>query len=655
MSSEPQGQKEKKKGRKRVKAIHAKIKEQMEFYFSDSNLHKDRFLKKAIDATTDGYIELSTFLKFNRIRALTEEVKVIADAIAYKSELLQINEDRTKVKRIKPLSELKDVDQRTVYVEYLPNTADHEWVKKLFSVCGKVSYVSLPKYHTTGDLKGFGFVEFETEEAAKRACQELNNPPVEAAPKIGMFPKSSKPLDALKKKLPEDQILETEERAKMEVQNDDGDITDIKETESQEIKETQKTEETSEITGGILVKRVKRSRTKSEGSVDNSFSDSSPQKRKKHEVSFDLPEDSDKIASGGKKKSRKRKGRSKTVDTVVASSDSDKSELNVPDKTELLKSDNSEELKGSPTKRRKDDKESGKRKLDSDDSETSPAKKKLDLDIEKDKDSDSLVGKKRKLGSNSDDTVKDVDDRSQKKRRRQSSRESSVSQSDNEAEKKVEIQSKTELEPNGGDGEVVGKKKKSRRRRKQHKQKEAPELRVIPKSEWLCLREEYLKLQKASMAMLKRTLAEMKDKNNTNVTKEGEKKKQKHEISFIPDVIVKVSSEKPMIRKTLKSDLGEGVAVAYIDLKDGLCEGHIRCKDADSAKKINSQQIEGYSFSLVTGENEKVYWDKLLADREGKHSNKSRNKKRGHEKCMEKAQKASIENMERKHIIFDED
>ena len=27
---------------------------QMEFYFSDANLHKDRFLKKAIEATTDG-------------------------------------------------------------------------------------------------------------------------------------------------------------------------------------------------------------------------------------------------------------------------------------------------------------------------------------------------------------------------------------------------------------------------------------------------------------------------------------------------------------------------------------------------------------------------------------------------------------------------
>ena len=41
-------------------------------------------------------IELSTFLKFNRIRALTDEVKVIADAIAYKSELLQVHIDLFK-------------------------------------------------------------------------------------------------------------------------------------------------------------------------------------------------------------------------------------------------------------------------------------------------------------------------------------------------------------------------------------------------------------------------------------------------------------------------------------------------------------------------------------------------------------------------------
>ena len=47
----------------------------------------------------------------------------------------------------------------------------HEWVEKTFSQCGDVAYVSLPRYHTTGDLKGFGFVEFVTEEGADKACK----------------------------------------------------------------------------------------------------------------------------------------------------------------------------------------------------------------------------------------------------------------------------------------------------------------------------------------------------------------------------------------------------------------------------------------------------------------------------------------------------
>ena len=43
------------------------------------------------------------------------------------------------------------------------------------------------------------------------------------------------------------------------------------------------------------------------------------------------------------------------------------------------------------------------------------------------------------------------------------------------------------------------------------------------------------------------------------------------------------------------------MAVAYIDVKDGLCDGHIRCLDAFSAKQVLSENIEGYSFSLVAG------------------------------------------------------
>lgn len=48
---------------------------------------------------------------------------------------------------------------------------DHEWIKKIFCSCGPVLYVSIPKYKSTGDPKGFAFIEFGSVEAAHKACE----------------------------------------------------------------------------------------------------------------------------------------------------------------------------------------------------------------------------------------------------------------------------------------------------------------------------------------------------------------------------------------------------------------------------------------------------------------------------------------------------
>jgi La-related protein 7 len=55
--------------------------------------------------------------------------------------------------------------------EQLPLDAQHEWLRDVFSAYGKVAYVSVPKYRTTGKIKGFAFVEFETPEEANKTLE----------------------------------------------------------------------------------------------------------------------------------------------------------------------------------------------------------------------------------------------------------------------------------------------------------------------------------------------------------------------------------------------------------------------------------------------------------------------------------------------------
>ena len=276
-----------------------------------------------------------------------------------------------------------------------------------------------------------------------------------------------------------DFIAETEEKVKIELQSQSGDISDIKDLRTDETVDTS----TTPVSGGIL-KRVKRRRTKSEGSLDESFSgnDSSPQKRKKHEVSFDLPEETDKGAGSGKKKSRKRKNRSKTVDVAIVSQDSVKEkDGSESEKRDPVKTVDNTEGGG---KKRKVDKVTDKEKSDVDSGQTlGNDDKNVDHNESETKtDSDNLAGKKRKSDSQTEESVKDVGNIRDKKRRKDSNTDSSVSHSESETE--------TGTEPEGkiGDGAVVNgnevaaaKKRKNRRRRKQHKQKEVPELRVIPK------------------------------------------------------------------------------------------------------------------------------------------------------------------------------
>uniref|UniRef100_A0A8C4I1R7 La-related protein 7 n=1 Tax=Dicentrarchus labrax TaxID=13489 RepID=A0A8C4I1R7_DICLA len=185
-----------KKKRSRVKQLLGDVKKQVEFWFGDVNLHKDRFLRKLIEDSDDGYVDISVLVDFNRMKKLTTDTKLIARALK-NSTVVEVNLEGNKVRRQLPIGDIpNNVDSRTVYVELLPKDVTHSWIERVFTKCGNVVYVSIPRYKSSGDSKGFAFVEFEKEEEAQKAIEMLNNPPEDAPRKPGIFPrtKSRKPL-----------------------------------------------------------------------------------------------------------------------------------------------------------------------------------------------------------------------------------------------------------------------------------------------------------------------------------------------------------------------------------------------------------------------------------------------------------------------------
>ncbi|EDO33058.1 predicted protein [Nematostella vectensis] len=159
------------KHKKRTKLLVNQLKEQIDFYFSDSALLKDRFLKQQIENHPDGYVAISTIASFNKIKQMTDDIKLVKKAMKL-SQQLELNEDGTMVRRMAPLPQPRNVDAETVYVEKLPFHADHDWLKKVFSEFGKVLYVSLPRFKHNGEIKGFAFIEFESKQQAEHVVQD---------------------------------------------------------------------------------------------------------------------------------------------------------------------------------------------------------------------------------------------------------------------------------------------------------------------------------------------------------------------------------------------------------------------------------------------------------------------------------------------------
>jgi len=195
------------------------IVQQVEFYFSDANITKDKFLLKHVKRNKEGFVSLKLISSFKRVKHLTKDWRQVAVAIERKSKKLEVNDLKTKVRRLDALPEYDETTpSRTVVALNLPiERPTIEAVAELFSVCGEIVLVRIlrPGNPIPADVKPFAnkhpemtdkvcaLVEYEKTEFAHKAVKDLNKEGEEGMKVMELTappPKKTKPSGEDKKK-----------------------------------------------------------------------------------------------------------------------------------------------------------------------------------------------------------------------------------------------------------------------------------------------------------------------------------------------------------------------------------------------------------------------------------------------------------------------
>ncbi|CAN1346871.1 La protein 1 [Linum perenne] len=161
---------------------------QVEYYFSDSNLSRDKFLSKTITSSEDGLVSLALICSSKKLKAHLKLGKVkqedIADdtlkAVAQtlrNSASLKLSGDGRKVGRVTPLLNPEEIaeklDQRTVAVSPLPFDIDRESLQFFFQSTWQVNSVRLPKHiANTNAFCGTALVEFSSDEEVQKILSQ---------------------------------------------------------------------------------------------------------------------------------------------------------------------------------------------------------------------------------------------------------------------------------------------------------------------------------------------------------------------------------------------------------------------------------------------------------------------------------------------------
>jgi lupus La protein len=124
--------------------LAARVRQQIEFYFSDVNLARDNFMKDRVAEDKEGFVPVSVFLTFKKIRQLVGEAfnddAALAAALQSSTSLV-VDATRKAVRRATPLPSTVPGDNETLYAKPIPADVEHDELVAFFGQWGKVEAI----------------------------------------------------------------------------------------------------------------------------------------------------------------------------------------------------------------------------------------------------------------------------------------------------------------------------------------------------------------------------------------------------------------------------------------------------------------------------------------------------------------------------------
>jgi len=136
-------------------SVAVSLRNQIEWYFSDSNYLVSAFLQKQV--SDHGGLPIKVLATFNKVKEITEDIQFIGSVLEG-SKILEVSGDM--IKRRLPVPTENTIDSRSIFVSGFPKArAEYKYLKEFFSNFGNVLSIRIKK-RSNFEPNPHCFVEF---------------------------------------------------------------------------------------------------------------------------------------------------------------------------------------------------------------------------------------------------------------------------------------------------------------------------------------------------------------------------------------------------------------------------------------------------------------------------------------------------------------